>query len=218
MRAASPNIRGLDPQRDRISSAPRWILASASPRRRELLEAAGQSFEAVASRVEEAIQEGEAASTAASRLATEKALEVASRVPGRWVLGADTIVVVGAQILGKPDGPAEARSMLEALSDRAHRVITGFALIDPAGEVAVARSVETIVVFAALSPAAIDAYVRSGEPLDKAGAYAIQGGAAAFAREVRGSWTNVVGLPMDEVEEALRAAGLWRPASERRAE
>lgn len=218
MRAASPNIRGLDPQRDRISSPPRWILASASPRRRELLEAAGQSFEAVPSRVEETLREGEAASAAASRLATEKALEVASRVPGRWVLGADTIVVVGARVLGKPGGPGEARSMLEALSGRAHRVITGFALIDPAGEVAVSRSVETVVVFAELSAETIDAYVGSGEPLDKAGAYAIQGGAAAFAREVRGSWTNVVGLPMDEVEEALRAARLWRSTSERRAE
>jgi septum formation protein len=211
-------MRRLDPQRDIRPAASEWILASSSPRRRELLAAAGQSFEVLSSRVDEAFREGETAASAATRLATEKALEVASRATGRWVLGADTVVVVDERILGKPVDADEARAMLESLSGREHRVITGFALVDPAGRVAAARAIETLVAFVAIEREAIDAYVRSGEPLDKAGAYAIQGGAAEFVREIRGSWTNVVGLPMDEVEEALRRAGIWRSAPERRAE
>lgn len=148
----------------------------------------------------------------AARVARDKALTVARRRPGRWVLGADTIVLIGSTILGKPRDAAEATTMLERLSGREHQVCTAFSVVDPTGSVFGEDAVVTAVAFRTLELDEIRAYVTSGEPLDKAGAYAIQGGARDFVRSLRGSLSNVIGLPMAEVEAVLRAAGLWREA------
>ncbi len=131
------------------------------------------------------------------------------RWPARWVLAADTIVIIDGQVLGKPRDAAEAAWMLQRLSGRSHEVATAFVLLDDRGEVFLDRVVRTRMVFRTLEPEGIAAYVAGGEPFDKAGAYAIQGGGVEFVAEVHGSRSNVIGLPMDEVEQALRAAGLW---------
>jgi septum formation protein len=186
-----------------------WILASASPRRSDLLRAAGQRFECMASRVDETPRSGEQALDSTQRIARDKAREVFAQRPGRWVLAADTIVIVDGQALGKPEDAAEASRMLGRLSGRRHEVATAFVLLDERGEVFVERVVKTEVVFRSLDSAEIAAYVAGGEPFDKAGAYAVQCGGATFVVELRGSRSNVIGLPMDEVERALRAAGLW---------
>jgi len=188
--------------------AVRFILASASPRRRELLQQGGIEFDAVASEVPEVPESGEAAAAFAGRAAEDKASAVARVHPGRWVLAADTVVVVEGKILGKPRGPADARMMLGCLSGRAHQVFTGVALVGPDGTVRETLVVESAVEFRNLSPEEINAYVQTGEPLDKAGAYAIQGGAAGFVRRVTGSYSNIVGLPLDEVGALLRRHGI----------
>jgi nucleoside triphosphate pyrophosphatase len=205
-------MRWLEPQRDERRSR-RWILASASPRRANLLERAGQRFDREASAVKESFRAGESAVEFAARLAHDKARDVARRRPGRWVLAADTVVIVDGEPFGKPHDAAHARAMLARLSGRKHEVATAFVLLDSAGRTFAADVVRSEVVFRRLEPADIDSYVRTGEPFDKAGAYAIQGGARRFVREVNGSFTNVVGLPMAEVEAALRAGGLWIEAS-----
>lgn len=207
-------MRRLQPQRRECDRAPRLVLASGSPRRAELLAAAGQEFTIAPSGISETPRPGESPRDLAARLAREKAVDVASRAAGSWVLGADTIVVVDDDALGKPRDERDAVAMLRRLSGRAHHVITAFALVAPSGAVAEERAVATDVVFRTLAPDEIDCYVAGGEPLDKAGAYAIQGGASAFVREIRGSLSNVIGLPMEEVERALRAAGMWRCTSE----
>jgi septum formation protein len=173
------------------------------------LRAAGQRFECVPSRVEEKLRPGESACVSAGRIALDKAREVFAQRPGRWVLAADTIVIVDAQALGKPRDAAEASRMLGRLSGRSHVVATAFVLLDERGGVFAGRVVKTEVLFRAIDAVEIAAYVAGGEPLDKAGAYAVQGGGAEFVIEVRGSRSNVIGLPMDEVEDALRTAGLW---------
>lgn len=203
-------MRRLQPQRRESHRAPRLILASGSPRRAKLLAAAGQEFTIAPSGICETPAPGESARDLAARLAREKALDVASRAPGSWVLGADTVVAVDDDALGKPRDARDAATMLQRLSGRAHRVITAFALVTPSGAVTEERAIATDVVFRTLAPDEIERYVDGGEPLDKAGAYAIQGGASAFVREIRGSLSNVIGLPMEEVERALRAAGVWR--------
>lgn len=207
----------MQPQREEIdaSFAPPWVLASASPRRAALLSAVGQHFEVEPSRVRETSRERETAAGCAARLAREKALEVSGRRRARWVLGADTLVVADGVSLGKPGTASAAAAMLRRLSGRTHEVVTAFALVDPAGRVFGERVVVSEVRFRRIEPAEVDAYVAGGEPLDKAGGYAIQGGAAAFVAELRGSHTNVVGLPMAEVEAMLRAAGLWRAGARR---
>jgi septum formation protein len=200
-------MRSLGSQRE---VGPRsWILASASPRRADLLRAAGQRFECFPSRIEEKLHPGESACAFAQRIAHDKAREIFAQRPGRWVLAADTIVIVDGQVLGKPRDGAEASRMLGRLSGRSHVVATAFVLLDERGEVFAERVVKTEVLFRVIDAVEIAAYVASGEPLDKAGAYAVQGGASEFVVEVRGSRSNVIGLPMDEVERALRAAGLW---------
>jgi septum formation protein len=186
-----------------------WILASASPRRSELLRAAGQCFECMASGVDETPRPAERAIDFALRIARNKAREISGRRPADWVLAADTVVVVDGQSLGKPRDAADATTMLERLSGRHHEVITAFVLLDGHGEVFVEQVVTTEVVFRPLDESEIATYVSSGEPFDKAGAYAIQGGAAEFVIALHGSHSNVIGLPMDEVESALRSAGLW---------
>lgn len=195
------------------TSMARLVLASASPRRRELLERIGLAVEIEPADLDESVQPGEAPAVYVGRIARAKAAAVAARCPGRWILAADTTVTIDGTILGKADSPDEAAGMLRALSGRTHQVLTAFVLVgEPAGcpcvrEAIVATDVEMI----ELDPATIDDYVATGEWRGKAGAYALQGIAAALVRELRGSVTNVIGLPLAEVVAALRAAGAPLP-------
>lgn len=182
----------------------RLVLASQSPRRRELLALLGVDPEVQPANTDETVRPGETPESYVRRVAAEKA----AAVEGDLVLGADTAVVLGYEILGKPRDDEDARRMLRALSGRVHRVLTGVCLRHagpPAG--ARDRLVSTEVVFAPLSPEQIDWYVATGEPLDKAGGYAVQGAGGVFVREVRGSVSNVIGLPLHETADLLRAAG-----------
>jgi septum formation protein len=181
----------------------RLVLASASPRRRELLAAAGLDVDVDLVDVDERPLAGEPPDAYVERVARLKAEAGSARHPGRVVLGADTAVVVDGEVLGKPRDAADAVAMLRRLAGREHDVMTGVAVAS-AGRVE--SFVErTRVTMAPLSPADIEAYVASGEPFDKAGAYAIQGGAARFILGFEGSYTNVVGLPLEKLFEVLRA-------------
>lgn len=185
----------------------RLILASASPRRRELLSNAGFAFAVVPSRVRETDPSGEPPAAYAERMARLKAENVAGKLApedGVVVLGADTIVVLDGIALGKPRSPEEARAMLARLSGRTHEVITGVALAAPATARSAVAHERTRVVFRSLTPEEIAAYVASGEPLDKAGAYAIQSGASRFVTRIEGCYFNVMGLPVARVERLLQ--------------
>jgi len=173
------------------------ILASQSPRRSDLLRTAGIPFRVRVRPVEEKRSPEEAPRDYAMRLAREKAEASWEGSAEEVVLGADTIVVLGERVLEKPVDPADARAMLQALSGREHTVITGICLRHTAG--AIADSESTLVRFASLDPAEIDAYVASAEPMDKAGAYAIQGLASKFVERTEGCYFNVMGLPIARV-------------------
>ena len=189
------------------------ILASASPRRSELLRAAGIPHEIVVAGVDEALHVGEAAEAYVCRLAETKARAVVGRAKGRPVLGADTAVVIDGEILGKPVDARDAHRMLQLLSGRTHEVLTGVALVAPDSEVnpgamrIVSRLARTSVEFSPLTADAIAWYVGTGEPMDKAGSYAIQGLASRFVTRIIGSYSNVVGLPVALVVEMLRDLG-----------
>ncbi len=185
----------------------RIVLASASPRRMELLDSAGIRFDVEVSDVCEDVLPGEAPRDHVMRLARDKALEVAGRTEGRFFIGADTIVACGDEIMGKPRDAADAERMLRKLSGIPHSVITGFAVYDKARNGLICDAVETRVYFKHLRDEEIAAYIATGCPMDKAGAYAIQGGAAHMVERIDGSYTNVVGLPLCEVVEALRRIG-----------
>ncbi|MEO8605142.1 MAG: Maf family protein [bacterium] len=189
------------------------ILGSASPRRVQLLRELGVAFSVCASDIPEVPQAGESAAAFASRAAREKGAAVARLRSGDWVLAADTVVVVDAAILGKPADAAAARAMLRRLSGRAHEVLTAVALVAPDGAIADAALVRSDVRFHHLTDAEIAVYVASGEPADKAGAYAIQGGAAGFVERVSGSLSNIIGLPQDEVAAMLVRHGLLATAA-----
>ena len=183
------------------------ILASQSPRRRELLGQVGLTFEIVSPEVDEARHGGLPPRELVETLSREKALDAARRAPaGSLVLGAGTVVVLDGRALGKPDGPEGARAMLTALSGRTHEVWTGFTLCRD-GEVHT-EAVVTEVTFRALAPEEIDHYVATGEPLDKAGAYGIQGRGALLVERICGDYSNVVGLPLCAVGQALRRFGV----------
>lgn len=183
---------------------PAIVLASASPRRSELLELAGVSFRVAPADIPEEPLPGEEAVAHALRLAEEKARAAAEReASGRFFVGADTIVVLDDRIMGKPVDEADAVQMLSDLSGQTHEVVTAYTVLDKQSGVCVKRAVRTQVVFKPLSEQEIGDYVKTGCPLDKAGAYAIQGGAAHFVREIHGSYTNVVGLPTCELVETL---------------
>jgi septum formation protein len=181
-----------------------FILASASPRRRKLLGQLGLSFFVVPSRLQETNQSGMKPLVHATYFAESKAKEVANRHPHNWVLGADTIVVLGEEILGKPADFTEASSMLSRLSGQSHRVITGICLVHASMEVVESHWVETKVFMTSLSAEDIEGYVRTGEPMDKAGAYGIQGIGGCLVKRIEGSYSNVVGLPLCETLELLR--------------
>lgn len=188
------------------------VLASASPRRRELLASLGLEFAIETSGVPEDTNPGESPAESAVRLARQKAEATASRFPNALVLGADTVVVAGREILGKPIDPEDARRMLRLLRNRWHFVITGVALVDSTNARQEARFVETGVCMADYSDSDIDDYVASAEPLDKAGSYAIQGLGSRLVARIEGCYTNVVGLPVCEVAEMLRGFGVKVPA------
>lgn len=188
-----------------MADEPLIVLASASPRRSELLELAGISFRIAPADIPEQPLPGEEAVPHALRLAEEKARTAAEReAAGRWFIGADTIVVLEGRIMGKPVDEQEARQMLSDLSGRGHEVVTAYAVLDRLSGTCVTEAVRTGVVFKQLFDEEIQAYINTGCPLDKAGAYAIQGGAAHFVREIHGSYTNVVGLPTCELITTLR--------------
>jgi septum formation protein len=186
---------------------PKLILASASPRRQELLLHAGIEFEVSPAEISEERYPGEAPLNYALRLAQEKASKVAARFPNDYVLGADTIVIVDDEVLGKPRDSQDAARMLTMLSGRGHQVTTAVSVVAP-GRPTDTRSCTTAVYFRKLDEDEIERYVASGEPLDKAGAYAIQGGAARWVVRLEGDYSNVVGLPVPLVAEMLRRHGL----------
>jgi septum formation protein len=176
------------------------VLASASPRRAEILRVVGWPFEAAPVNLKEERAAGESAVAYVERLAREKAEAAAARYPSRLVLGADTTVVVAGEVLEKPLDDEDARRMLRRLSGRWHEVLTGVALLraGEASRLSVAHAL-TEVRFAEMSDAEIEWYVASGEPMDKAGAYAVQGRASLFIEAIRGEYWNVVGLPIQLV-------------------
>jgi len=183
----------------------RLILASASPRRRDLLRDAGFNFEVRPSQIVEEIQQGELPEDFVRRTAREKALQIAASSPrGGLVLGADTVVVIDGQTLGKPSDPQDATRMLRLLSGRTHQVHTGICLVRAPDSIEALKHETTLVTFRELDEEEIRQYVESGEPSDKAGAYAIQGLASKFVTRISGCYSNVVGLPIAMVYEILK--------------
>ena len=193
-----------------ITISGRLILASASPRRIEFLKLMGLDFDIMPGDIDETFRQGETAQAHVLRLSDEKALSVALHHPDAWILGADTIVVVAGEILGKPGSPEEATKMLEKLSDRAHEVLTGFCIIRQDRGVRLREVVGSEVIFRKIAPDEMAWYTGTEEPYDKAGAYAVQGMGGCFVREIRGSCTNVVGLPLCEVVNALKRVAAIR--------
>jgi len=188
-----------------MNSNSRIVLASASPRRKQLLEMLGVPFRVVAPQVDETRRDGEAPDVYVVRLARAKAAAVAAREPGDVVLGADTAVVVGDEVLGKPSSAADAIAMLTKLRGRTHQVFTGVALT--AGDRTEHALDVTDVTFRALTDELVAAYVRTGEPMDKAGAYAVQGQGAALIEGIRGDFFGVMGLPLRLVLDLLERFG-----------
>ena len=183
------------------------ILASASPRRKQLLNQVMLPFRAIPSSIDENGGEGFGNTTRAAFLAKKKARDVYAKVGKHWVLGADTIVVLGGRLLGKPADAKEAHRMLSLLSGREHKVITGFALLDPLGDEAFVETATTDVRMKEISKADIATYLATGEPYGKAGSYAIQGLGVFMVEGITGSYSNVVGLPLCALIKALLRTG-----------
>jgi septum formation protein len=192
-------------------AAPSLVLASGSPRRTALLTRWGLEHTVDPARVPETLLPGETPEVHVERLAREKARAVAARHPGALVLAGDTEVVDGGRVLGKPRDEAHARSMLRKLSGRGHRVVTGLALAGPGPDELRSRWDTAEVTFRDLSDADVEAYVATGEPMDKAGAYGIQGLGGALVTRVEGDYYTVVGLPVSGLVALLEEAG-WRYA------
>lgn len=186
----------------------RLVLASGSPRRRALLSQLGRPFTVEAAEVDETPRPGERPWALVRRLAAMKAVTVGERLaqPGTWTLGADTVVAAAGDILGKPADAAEARAMLRLLSGRTHQVYTGVALWDYGSGQGWVRVAVAAVTFRTLSPLEIEEYVAGGEPVGKAGAYAVQGRAGAWVTALRGNVETVIGLPLDVTQELLALA------------
>ncbi|MEI6207807.1 MAG: Maf family nucleotide pyrophosphatase [Desulfuromonadales bacterium] len=181
------------------------VLASASPRRSELISLTGIPFCVVAADICEVALPGEVPADHVLRLSRAKADSVAARSAGHFFIGADTVVVLDGAILGKPADEADAARMLRLLSDRSHEVITGFTVFDKISGIRISRCVSTEVSFKSLQESEIMGYIATGCPMDKAGSYAIQGGAVHFVRSINGSYSNVIGLPMTELYEVLQS-------------
>jgi septum formation protein len=189
----------------------RLILASASPRRVDLLHSLGVEFEVIPSRAEELHDPALGATQLCSINAERKAAEVAGQHPNRTVLGADTLVTLNGEIFGKPADLKEAFAMLSSLSGRTHQVITGVCLLHLATQDREVFTVETLVTFKSLDPKTIDAYLQAVPVLDKAGAYGIQDHGEMLVERIAGSRTNVVGLPVEKLKDALRR---WKVITE----
>jgi septum formation protein len=188
-------------------SLPRLVLASGSPRRRELLAGLGMAFTVRAADVDETPHPGEAPAACVRRLALAKA--TARSEADELVLGADTVVVLDGQLLGKPRDPADARRMLASIAGREHTVLTGVTVHAQGGQETTVEA--SRVRMARMSPREIDWYVATGEPLDKAGSYAVQGVGALFVEAIYGNYTNVVGLPLPATCRLFSALGYdWR--------
>jgi septum formation protein len=189
------------------------VLASASPRRRELLAQVGVRISVVPAAIDETILPGETAEQHVTRLSVAKAGAVAARreVPGRWFIGSDTVVVRDGAILGKPADSGAAAAMLRSLSGRAHTVVSGYAVHDRGTGRTLSGAAVTHVWFKPLSEREIAGYLATGEPFDKAGGYAIQGAGAFMVTRIEGSYPNVVGLPLCDVLAALEQLGAPPP-------
>ena len=187
---------------------PRLILASKSPRRKELLEQAGLIVTVVPSCVDEDGINITAPENLVKTLAEAKARDVAGAYPESWVIGADTIVLIDGEILGKPDSTETARRMIQQLNGQAHEVFTGYAIFCEAMNTCISGVEKTDVHFRNLSQQEIEWYIQTDEPYDKAGAYAIQGLGSFLVKRICGSYTNVVGLPVCEVLEHLLKTGI----------
>ena len=192
------------------------VLASASPRRRELLASIGIDFDVVPSDIPEVRGEGESPEEYVARLSREKAQAIAQRFADRWIVAADTTVLLGDQLLEKPAGAEDARRMLTTIAGRTHIVYTGVTLLNVAESHRETRVAESEVRMLPLTAHEIAWYVATGEPLDKAGAYAAQGIGGIFIDSIHGSYTNVVGLPLALLYEMLKRAGIDPLARERR--
>jgi len=179
-----------------------WVLASSSPRRQELLKLLLADFEVVPSHVDESVHTSEQPETMVARLAREKAMAVQAQQPAAYIIGADTVVVCEGEILGKPASPEDARRMLRKLSGKTHQVLTGVCLVH--WDKWVVECSTTDVTFCLLSEQEIEDYLRSGEPFDKAGAYAIQGLGARFVEQIDGCHFNVVGLPVSRLYQMIK--------------
>jgi septum formation protein len=186
----------------------RFVLASSSPRRRQLLASIGLQFDVIPSAVPEELRPGEMAEEYVIRLSRQKAAAVADANHDRWIIAADTIVVLGDQILEKPRDAADAKRMLGAIAGQTHVVYTGVTVKCLQKNYADTHVAASEVRMLPLNTKEIDWYVATGEPLDKAGAYAAQGVGALFIESIHGSYTNVVGLPLALLFQMLRRAGL----------
>ena len=187
-----------------ISLSAPLILASASPRRRELLRSVGLKFRIIPGHINEDSLPDEAPAAHVRRLSRDKAMVIAHRYPKALVLGADTIVVIDQLILGKPKHKKQAREMLDRLSGREHKVFTGFTIARAESSLRKTKVVQSHVRFKIIGPDEMNWYVNCDEPYDKAGGYAVQGKGAYFIKAIRGSYTNVIGLPLCEVLEELK--------------
>jgi septum formation protein len=186
----------------------RFILASASPRRRELLMSINLDFEIIPSHIPEVRGEGESPDEYVARLSREKAAAIAGKFPTDWIIAADTTVLLGDQLLEKPEDAEDAARMLATIAGKTHTVYTGVTLLNLARNWHDTRVAESEVRMLPLDAREIEWYVATGEPLDKAGAYAVQGTGAMFIDSIHGSYTNVVGLPLATLFGMLRKAGI----------
>lgn len=190
------------------SHRPKLILASKSPRRSYLLEQAGLEFFIFPSSFNEDSVTFSSPETYARKLAEGKARDISDKYPDSWVIGADTIVVIHNTVLGKPESSDEARRMLKSLSGRTHQVLTGYCIYCKEKNRFFSETIITDVLFKELSDEEIEWYIHTGEPFDKAGAYAIQGLGTFLVKRINGSYTNVVGLPVCEIVEFLIKQGV----------
>lgn len=187
----------------------RIVLASSSPRRRELLSTLGLGFDVIHPSSDETVLKNETPEDFALRVSAEKASSVSTTLgDGVVVIGADTIVVVDGEILGKPEDREEASSMLRKLSGKEHHVYTAFSIVRPKNEILHSEIVDTRVRVKTLAASEIEGYIKTGEPMDKAGAYGIQGIGSFMVRGIEGSYSNVVGLPVEELLAALKKLGI----------
>lgn len=190
-----------------VTTSGRFILASASPRRIELLSLMGLLFEVMPSNIDETFIKGETPRDHVLRLSEEKVQTASALNPEAWVMGADTIVIINGDVLGKPRMPYEAKEMLGRLSGQIHTVFTGFTVTRKSADILVRDAVESSVLFREIPEDEMTWYIRSREPYDKAGGYAVQGMGAFFIKEIHGSYTNVMGLPLCEVVDVLKRIG-----------